>query len=158
MITLTPCQSSAVRGMICKEARMGVANNLNNTGMPAYIICKVQLLYHQSFLDVQNKVFSDTYTTASFSDAPTWMALPLASSQLGKTEARLRLHSSSSPQHTLDIFQQLTKLNHHTLIHVYQCWKPFQNHLPSECRHCRLTSDIFTKEFFTSTKYSLEVG
>ena len=78
---------------------MGVANNLNNTGMPAYIICKVQ-----RFLDVQNKVFSDTYTTASFSDAPTWMALPLASSQLGKTEARLRLHSSSSPQHTLDIF------------------------------------------------------
>ena len=44
MITLTPCQSSAVRGMICKEARMGVANNLNNTGMPAYIICKVQLI------------------------------------------------------------------------------------------------------------------
>ena len=106
LITLTPCQSSAVRGMIYKEARMGVANNLNNTGMPAYIICKVQLLYHQSFLDVQNKVFSDTYTTASFSDAPTWMALPLASSQLGKTEARLRLHSSSSPQHTLDIFSQ----------------------------------------------------
>ena len=43
MITLTPCQSSAVRGMMCKEAKMGVANNLNNTGMPAYIICKVQL-------------------------------------------------------------------------------------------------------------------
>ena len=28
--------------------------------------------------------------------------------------------------------------------------KSSSERVPSECRHCRLTSDIFTKEFFTS--------
>ena len=30
--------------------------------------------------------------------------------------------------------------------------KSFSERVPSDCRHCRLTSDIFTKEFFTSGK------
>ena len=41
-------------------------------------------------------------------------------------------------------------------------WKPFQNHLPSGCRYCRLTSDIhdiyvFTQEFFTGSPDMLPI-
>ena len=41
--------------------------------------------------------------------------------------------------------------------------KSSSERVPSECKHCRLTSDIFTKECFTSRQpqyilYSLEVG